>query len=78
MKRATALLLSLFSVSFIAASPTSKPTNVNADRIDERLIANKWEVTSVKRDGKPQHGQVGQEVGDVITIMMHGGQLELG
>jgi hypothetical protein len=39
---------------------------------ERQKILGKWEVVSVKRDGKAQHGQVGREPGDVITIAENG------
>lgn len=37
---------------------------------DKQKILGKWEVISVQRDGKAQHGQIGREKGDIITIAL--------
>ena len=56
----------------------NKSNRVVPESKDRWRIASKWDVKSVQRDGKPQHGQVGQEVDDVITIMVDGGLLAFG
>ena len=46
---------------------------------ERQKILGKWEVVSAERDGKAQHGQVGREPGDVITIAENDlGKLVLG
>ena len=42
-----------------------------SDKERQKLLG-KWEVVSAQRDGKAQHGQVGREKGDVITIELNG------
>ena len=36
--------------------------------VEEQQLLDKWIVRSVKLDGKPTAAQIGQKVGDVITI----------
>ena len=55
--------------------PDLKPATVamefskaTPEQID--ALQGKWRVVKVQRDGKPQHGEVGQAVDDIITIEM--------
>ena len=36
--------------------------------VEEQKLLDKWIVRSVKLDGKPTAAQIGQKIGDVITI----------
>ena len=41
-------------------------------------LKGKWIVRSVQRDGKPNAAQIGQKIGDIITIRKNGAALMLG
>lgn len=43
-----------------------------------KTLMRKWIVRSVRRDGKPNAAQIGQKVGDVITVKRDGNNLTLG
>ena len=63
------------AVGCLMGAGKSEP-KVDAER---QKILGKWEVISAQRDGKAQHGQVGREPGDVITIAVNDlGRLVLG
>ena len=65
----------IVAVGCLMGAGKSDPKTVT----DRQKILGKWEVVSAQRDGKAQHGQVGREPGDVITIEMNGlGKLVLG
>gem|GEM_PF-5843320 len=51
--------------------PTAK---LEMDRLEFASMAGKWRVTSVERDGPPNQTQLGQRVGDVITLNWNGGR----
>ena len=61
-----------------ARSNTPEPTVLlNAAKVlqhpEFQRLTGKWIVRSVKRDGEPNQAQVGQQVGDIITINPNGG-----
>jgi len=66
MRRMPAVCL-IVATAFLMGANTKKPQTDS----DKQQIIGKWEVVSVQRDGKPQHGQVGREKGDVITIRLN-------
>ena len=74
MFRFTFIILMLFPISLIGAEKQD-----TRSKDDLAKIKGKWEVVAVKRDGKPQHGQVGQAVGDVITVELNDfGMVQMG
>ena len=66
MKRFPTVCLVVGTVFLMGAAKGNPQTEA-----DKRKIIGKWEVTRVERDGKPQHGEVGREKGDVITIELN-------
>lgn len=49
-----------------------------AESGDKARLQGKWIVRFVKRDGKPNAAQIGQQLGDIITIKNDGQQLGFG
>lgn len=45
---------------------------------DRLELQGKWIVRFVKRDGKPNAAQIGQEIGDIITVKKDGDQFGFG
>ena len=77
MYRLSFPLILLLSASVSLMGAEKKQTSRTTD--DLANIKGKWQVYSVQRDGKPQHGEVGQEVGDVITVELNeAGAIQLG
>jgi hypothetical protein len=65
----------IVAIGCLMGAAKSEP---KSDKEQQKLLG-KWEVISAQRDGKAQHGQVGREPGDVITIEVNGvGNLVLG
>jgi hypothetical protein len=66
MKRIPTVCLVVATVFVLGAAKPDLQTQA-----DKRKIVGKWVVTKVERDGKPQHGEVGREKGDGITIKLN-------
>ncbi len=66
MRRIPAVCL-VVATAFLMGATKQDPQTES----DKQKILGKWEVVSVQRDGKPQHGQVGRAKGDVITIKLN-------
>jgi hypothetical protein len=62
------LALSLLIVSPQVAGAAGKSRNSD----DRQRLLDKWIVRSVHVDGKPTAAQIGQKVGDIITIKFKG------
>lgn len=59
----------------------SRPAAGNAEAATDparKALQGKWIVRHVERDGDPNAAQIGQKVGDVITIELDGAQLGFG
>lgn len=49
-----------------------------AETGDRLELKGKWIVRFVKRDGKPNAAQIGQKIGDIITMKKDGNQFAFG
>jgi hypothetical protein len=57
---------------------TARETGDLQDEGDLGELQGKWIVRFVKRDGTPNAAQIGQQLGDIITVKKDGQQLALG
>jgi hypothetical protein len=57
----------------------SKQQPANKDEgPDHEALKDKWIVRFITRDGKPNAAQIGQKIGDIITIKKDGDQVGFG
>jgi hypothetical protein len=61
----------------VAASSKQSDTDKEPDPAQEALKG-QWIVRFVKRDGLPNAAQIGQQIGDIISIEQDGNQLGFG
>ena len=66
MRRYAHVLCVVTCLVLPAVSPAND--NISNDFAEMAKLRGKWEVVSVRRDGDHQHGEVGQQPGDVITV----------
>lgn len=57
---------------------SSSPDAVNTDDPDVSRLTGKWRVASVEVDGEYGPAQIGQQVGDIISIGIKGNSFQFG
>ena len=62
----------------VNSSASHRQTLGDSPKGDLKKLLGKWIVRFVERNGSPNAGQIGQQVGDVITIKRDGERFALG
>lgn len=68
-----------FALLLCAASPQTAAIGAGgkSPAVQEQRLFDKWIVRSVRIDGKPTPAQIGQKVGDIISVERKGDQFVL-